>query len=644
MPRISTITIALLFLICSQTLLSCSSTLISVSEDAIPSVQKQFPSTKDVYDLAVRYRNLVEGNDYTKAINQAIQDAHRAGGGIILFPGNKTVEISSAILMGDKISFDSSMGVATIKCTKDFTDKQMVVITSKKQLVFLNIRFDGNQRANGIASYGKGNENISIQYCEFVNFKAPFRRGTGITLQNTTSVHIDHCLFKDSDFGIRFDKRNSNLYIDTNTFEGSLTKNPLRIQGNTITSPEDQRAYSENIWIRNNTITIGRADSIIEELDILTRDPQTGAVDISLVNGRTDPDYKQYADWRKGRFGPSAIYLTCGNEEQESNDLPINYHRNVVIEGNVVEGPDYGFFDGGSADLYSLKDIDTLKCSNNIARNSGDLGFSIERSKEVIVSHNTANRNNSFGIAFSYVENGLISNNLCRNNALRRDLIYNNIPYGSILITGFSKNTVVRDNLLKSDSITKVSLNKDIAKQAYSTRNTPSDFYGVILKAHKVKKGVRLVENSPSFNTVEANQFEGFNLGPIYNQSTFLKLKDCFSSTMKPEYFDYPLDTFVLNSNTNFPVIGWRVIYREETTLRSYWNGTDSKITLAGSNRNIQNNDVLGITLNNGSIYWTQVDDTSLFTNAIQLKTHTASRDASMGSKVIILRWQDQVE
>lgn len=644
MPRISKTTIVLLFLICSQTLISCSSSLIPVSEDAIPTVQKQFSSNKDVYDLAVRYRNLVEGNDYTKAINQAIKDAHQAGGGIILFPGNKTVEISSAILIEDKISFESSVGIATIKCAKDFTDNQMVVITSKKQLLFSNIRFDGNQQANGIASYGKDNTDINIHYCEFINFKAAFRRGTGIALQNTASVHIDHCLFKDSDFGIRFDKRNTDLYIENNTFEGSLTKNPLRIQGNAITIPEDQRFFSENIWIRNNTITIGRADSIIEELNILTRDPQTGAVDISLVNGKTDSDYKQYADWRKGRFGPSAIYLTCGNEEQEDNDESINYHRNVVIEGNVVEGPDYGFFDGGSADLYSLKDIHTLNCSNNIARNSGDLGFSIERSRDVIVSHNTATRNNSFGIAFSYVNNGLISNNLCKNNALRRNLIYNNIPYGSILITGFSKNTVVRDNYLTSDPITKVSLNKDVAKLSYSSRNSPSDFYGVILKADKVRKGIKIVENIPSFNTVEANQFEGFNLGPIYNQSTSLQLKDCFSSSDKPKNLDYPLHTFVLNSNTNYPVAGWRVVYREETTLASQWNGTDTKVALALSNRNIQNNDVIGITLNNGVMYWTLVDDTSIFTNTVALKTHTATHEARMGSKVIILRWQDQVK
>jgi parallel beta-helix repeat protein len=622
--------------------ISCSGALIAVEGEHQP-VQNSFPSNQDVYDLqATRYRSLIEGFNYTKAINQAIKDAHQAGGGIILFPGNTTVEISEAIIMQNKISFASSTDIATIKCTRDFKGSQMITIPSKDQLSFYHIRFDGNEKANGIASYGKNNKNINIQYCEFVNFKAPYRRGTGIALQNTSLVHIDHCLFKNSDFGIRFDKRNSDIYIDANTFEGSLTKNPLRIQGNSITSPEDQRAYSDNVWIRNNNITIGRGDSIIDELDILTRDPQTGAVDIYLVNGTSDPDYKTYADWRKGRFGPSAIYLTCSNKESDDN-TGVNYHRNVVVEDNVVDGPDYGFYDGGSADLYSLKDIDSLHCKNNIARNSGDIGFSIERSKNVTVSHNTANRNNAYGIAFSYVENGMLSNNLCKNNGLRRNLIYNVIPYGGILISGFSRNNIIKDNYLMSDSITKVSQNKDVPRKPYLTRNIPSDFYGILLKVHNRRENNKIVEYTPSFNTIEANQFEGLHWGAIYNQSESLQVKDCFSSTARPENLDYPLHTLVLNSNPNYSVAGWKVVFREETKLKRRWDGNDSKIKLALSNSTIQKGDVVGIVLDNKSIYWTHVDETS-WSYDIKLKTHTSSIGASTGAKVIVLRWQDQVE
>ena len=641
MYRLSKISSIYLYIAILQCV-SCSGALIAVEGTQKP-VQTSIPSNQDVYDLqATRYRNLIEGSNYTKAIGQAIKDAAQTGGGIILFPGNTTVEISEAIIMENKISFASSTGIATIKCASGFKGSQMIAILSKEQLSFDHIRFDGNQKTNGIASYGKDNKNINIQYCEFVNFKAPYRRGTGIALQNTASVHIDHCVFKESDFGIRFDKRNLDIYIDANTFEGSLTKNPLRIQGNSITSPEGQRAFSENIWIRNNTITIGRSNSIIEELDILKRDSQTGAVDISLVNGKTDRDYKKYADWRKGKFAPSGIYLTCGNKESIGNKV-INYHRNVVIEGNVIDGPDYGFFDGGSADLYSLKDIDNLNCTNNIARNSGDLGFSIERSKDVIVSHNTANRNNSFGIAFSYVEHGLISNNLCKNNALRRNLIYNNIPYGSILISGSSKNNIIKDNSLMSDNMTKVSQHKEVSVKPYSTRNSPSDFYGIVLKAHKVRENNKTVAYVPSSNRIEANQFEGFHWGAIYDQSESLQLKDCFSSTARPENSDYPLHTFVLNSNTDYAVAGWKVVFREETKLTRRWDGNDSKIKTALSNSTIQKGDVVGIVLDNGFIYWTAVDDTS-WSYDIQLKTHTSSIGASTGAKVIVLRWQDQVE
>ena len=60
----------------------------------------------------------------------------------------------------------------------------------------------------------------------------------------------------------------------------------------------------------------------------------------------------------------------------------------------------YGFFDGGSADLYALKDISRLRCSNNSSRNSGDLGFAIERCIGAIISSNHAERNNSGQINF----------------------------------------------------------------------------------------------------------------------------------------------------------------------------------------------------------------------------------------------------
>lgn len=645
MSRISKTSIVLLLVVLLQAI-SCSSTLIPVDTENIPTVEEHLPTNQDMYDLkAVRYRNLVKGNDYTSAINQAIKDAATKGGGIILFPGNRTVEISSGISMQNNISFISTEGVTTIKCTEDYSDRQMIVISSKKQVLFRNIRFDGNEKANGIVSYGKDNDAITISNCEFVNFKAQYRRGTGIALQNISSVRIDHCLFKESDFGIRFDKRNKDLYIEDNTFEGTLTKNPLRIQGNAITSPDDQRSYSENIWIRNNVITIGRSNSIIEELDVLTRDPQTGAVDISLVNGTSDPDYKKYAAWRKGQFAPSGIYLTCGNEESSSNgDGPINYHHNVVIEGNVINGPDYGFFDGGTADLYSLKDINNLNCTNNIARNSGDLGFSIERSEHVIVSHNTANRNNSFGIAFSYVKDGLISNNLCKNNALRRNLIYNNIPYGGILITGLSSNNTIKNNHLESTPITEVSQNKEVPKKTFLIRNSPSDFYGIVLKTHRRRVDKKIVENTPSYNTIEENTFIGFNWGTIYDQSNATTLKDCFSSTATPENLDYPLGTFVLNSNANIPVAGWKVVFREETKLTSNWDGSDSDIKVALPNSNIQKEDVIGIALDNGMMYWTRVTDTGIFTNSVELKTHTTPKGANVGSKVIVLRWQEQKE
>lgn len=642
MLKVSKTSTLILLVVVLQTI-GCSGTLVPVEIDNLPTMEKPLPSDQNVYDLqSIRYRNLIDGNDYTKAITQAIKEADATGGGIILFPGNTTIEISSAIAMKDNISFDSSTGLATIKCTQNYSDRQMVVISSKKQLLFHNIRFDGSLKTNGIVSYGQANNTIRISNCEFVNFKDSYRRGTGIALQNASDIHIDHCVFKESDFGIRFDKKNCDLYIEDNTFENTLLKNPIRIQGNAVTSPEDQRAFSEDIWIRNNTITIGRGNSIIEELNVLTRHPQTGAVDISLVNGKSDPDYKKYAAWRKGRFGPSAIYLTCGNKGLEENE-EINRHRNVVIEGNTVEGADYGFFDGGSADLYSLKDIQNLQCVNNIALNSGDLGFSVERSKDVVVSNNTANRNNSFGIAFTYVENGVLSNNACKNNALRRNLIYNNIPYGGVLISGSSSGNIIRDNDLESDNVTEVSKIVINSKEPYHKRNHPSDFYGIVIKSHRFRKDGEAIEKMPFSNTIEANQFKGFKWGAIYSQSGSTQIKDCFSSDRIPTGSDYPLRTFVLNSNAEHAVAGWNLIHRIESKLGANWDGENSKIKLKNSSNTILDQDIIGIALDNGLVYWTRVQgDTS--SRYVQLKTHTASISASMGNKIVVLRWKAQVD
>jgi len=471
----------------------------------------------------------------------------------------------------------------------------MLYIYDKSYLSIENIIFDSNELTGGITL--NNSNNVNITGCEFKNQRArtdttTYYPSSAISMTNVIYVNINNCSFMNAEYGIRALGRNSHLRIEDNNFDDSLTFNPINIQGK-----PDGDFYSDSVWILNNNIRIKRVESIIDLLPILERDINTGFVDISLVNGVNDADFDEYDDWRDERKGPSAIYITAGNQANASDK---NFHQNIFIENNAVVGPDYGFFDGGSADLYSLKDILRLQCNNNIARFSGDLGFAIERSSAVVFTGNTADRNNSFGMGIVDTRNSVFSNNILENNALRRNYIYNSSPYGGFVIAGKSFNNIIEGNHFFSYSAIDVSY---ADASGYTNRSNPTDFYGIVFRATYDDTAGALSLDSPTANKIGTNHYSGQRWGPIYNQTTNIQITENLTATTFPKNQDYPLGTWIRNSNLINSPLGWSVINRVETRLYAQttdfslgnWTVGQEFIKVMDESNTIQVGDIFGI-------------------------------------------------
>ena len=572
----------------------------------------------DIFNLKCpNYQLLVTGNDYTDAINAAILDAKNNGGGVILFPGNTIIEITSSISLAasvnndiDNITLRASHSKATVKFTGTVnTTSQMLYILDKKNISIENISFDANERTGGITI--NDTSGLNIIGCEFKNFMGRtfgenYYPSSAISMRNVTDVSVNNCKFKNAEYGINIGKRNTRLKIEDNFFEASLTRNPIYILGNKSTT---DRHFSEYVWILNNHITIKRAPSIIDDHAGLSRTAAGVVEGLGAINGDPgDTNYnEQFYTWRWTDKGASAIYITSGNTDG-NDDLSsyANYHQNVVVDGNIAIGSDYGFFDGGSADLYSLKDIVRLKCTNNVARNSGDLGFAIERCRNAIVSNNTADRNNSFGIGIASTRNSVISSNICDNNALRRDFMYNSTPYGSILVSGASINNIIEGNSIYSYSTSNVSFP---TLDSYTNRASPTDYYGIIFRANYDDTAGASSTSVPLHNKVGLNHYSGLKWGPIYNEALTTQIDESFSATTFPKNQDYPLGTWFRNSNMNNTALGWSVINRVETKLHANWTVGDTYLEIKDPTNSIQVGDIIGVMLDDGNVHWSEIDE-----------------------------------
>ncbi len=636
----------------------------------------------DIYDLeSLTYQPLVTaGNNYTVAINTAIQDATANGGGVILFPGNKIVGIDSNIVMENNITFRASHSMTTIKIidySSTTSGSQLILmspyvvagqtIEPRENVTFENIIFDGDKLVNGIRGNSSTHKNINILNCVFLN-TAKNEFGSSIYLENATDINIKNCKFIGGNLGIDFTGRNTSIRIEDNTFDKDLDNSAIRIQGN-----QAEAAFSNHVWIRGNEIHVGRSTSIINTIvpsspsaATLERDPDTGAVTgLSSVNNPNSSSVNYNASFNAWIFGTLKGHYAIYIHAQSSADNPTAityYHENIVIENNIAIGPDYGFFDGGSADLYALKDIVRLKCLNNIARNSGDLGFAIVNCASATVSGNTAGRNNSSGIGIFDTRNSVFTGNIIENNGLRRDYMYNSTPYGGILVVGGSSyNNLIEGNHFFNFAFLDVSLPIELE---YTERDNPTDFYGIVIRPTFIDSGSGEevdYQSSPFLNKIGNNHYAGQLWGPIYNLISSTQIIDDFAAITFPKNRDYPLGTWIRNSNLNNSALGWSVVNRVETQLYADWTVPGAGVSPApikildnDDTNTVQVGDIIGIMLNGGSIHWSLVNaktqqigyynvelaqyPTENVTEAGVTDPTTANSDYNM-DRIVILRW-----
>lgn len=411
-------------------------------------------------------------HDDTKALEAAFATIQKNGGGTVKFPENALICISKSISLPSNVTITSSNGKARLKYynAANTEAKHLLFGNKVSNVTISNIIFDTQHQSPSVAailinSYGKAaieNSQIHIDNCEF---KGMNKKGAcAIRVQKTSGLTVKDCVFEDGYIGIGIWKRNSNIKIHDNSFLDTLASNGIRLTGTIDTSKPE---YCDDVSIEKNSIIVPAKKSVIQ------------------ANGKP-----------KGRpDSASAIYLTCGDKHYTGNS---NFHVNVKIAHNHVEGARLGFFNGGSADLISIKDVKNFQCIENVGNGSGDLGFAFERCHHGEVSYNTAEENNSCGIGFAGSSHIEVLFNKCGSNEQTRDGIYRNTPYGGIRIEYGSHHISVENNEFYN-----------LASQTKLTQQ-----YGIVIK-HTYKNKIK---HYPRAIRVANNKSSDQIFGAIFNE------------------------------------------------------------------------------------------------------------------------------
>lgn len=425
-----------------------------------------------------------------------INNANIQGGGDVIFPPEKTIILgtpislksnvnlisrgSRTVLKAIDINEDGIIDPITGELTKDISS--IITTFGGTPGVRKNIRISGFEFAVSLSGetpiipgdFGldfinqaiaiNNAENIVIEKCLIENFPT----FSAIKVTNTKNITIKDCIFKNSSAGINFDFQNNNVKVNDNIFE-FLSGHGIHFQGSATNN-----AYSSDIWITRNRITIGSED----------------------VHG---------------------IYFTCGDTQF---NLSAPHHENVVVADNIITGPEgLSNANGGTADLFSLKDIIRLKCYGNTARNSGDLGYAIERCHGGLVSNNTADKNNSCGISIYGSSNMSVTGNVCSHNEQNHDLDrttgdggLGSKPYGGIRVEFDSIHILLSGN------------------HFFGTGNDPltaTQSYGIVVKSADLTGEITNNPIRSPYNIkIGINHYVDHSLGDIYNAVTSTIIED----------------------------------------------------------------------------------------------------------------------
>lgn len=346
-------------------------------------------------------------------------------------------------------------------------------------------RADSETNTLGLPIFIDDCENVSIVNSTFNDVSAIQQ----VLVYDTKNVKIKGCDFKDNLNGIVFDKQNDNIKIEDNYFV-NLTGNNIRIQGgnpDTDNSLPDIR-FSNNVWITGNRIV--------------------------MMAQANDNDFH-------------GIYMTCG--DTEFNGFTPHF-ENVVVANNVITGPGgLSNANGGTADLFSLKDIIRLKCYGNTARNSGDLGYAIERCHSGVVSNNTADKNNSCGISVYGSSHMSVTGNVCSHNEQNHD--YDPVandgglgskPYGGIRVEFDSVHILLSGNHFFGTGV--------------GTAQVPAtQSYGIVVKSADLTGEITNNPIRSPYNIkIGVNHYVDHSLGDIYDAVSSTIIEDSSATVATP--------------------------------------------------------------------------------------------------------------
>ena len=598
--------------------------------------------------------------DDASALQTILDWADAAGGGTLIVPSGKELLINSTITVYSNITLTSN-GKATLKTSNSSIGSRFItsqitygptVYYTIENFTLSNLKIDGAGHPtisllSLLNNQSAKSESVKILNCEFVSDT------TTAHALHTTNVYnlcVEKCSFSECGVGIRLEGRNREIYIADNTFS-ELSNNPIRVIGS-----ESDSEYTEELFITGNVMNVARIDSYIADNSISRH--SDGRVDFS-----TDPIPDTSQDHRSNLTRISAINIAMS---------PIGsslYHQNFTIANNTAIGSDYGFFDGGSADLFSLKDIIRLKCTGNTARNSGDLGFAIERCKFAVVANNTADRNNSCGISIFDSNNVNVTGNVCSNNELSRDGAYGNYPYGGIRVENASVGVLVDGNYCYADAGTQRSFQNVLSTTSGYTYNDPdgsTQRYGIVVK----NQGA----DTPFNVKIGMNHSNGMLYGTVFNNIKSTQLLNTYMRNAIPTTGDYPLASRLRNNlfaSSTSTTKEWYVSNRVQLNLNA--TSSTSSTTLQGvsvdtvdfiltnesvdiSNKiyentdlnSIQSGDIIGVLLDNQSMHWTTVSSVSVTSGVATITINDAlpspatfgASGAETTKTVVCLRWE----
>ncbi len=449
--------------------------------------------------------------DDTLNLKLYINYVYSLGGGTLVLPGNKTILISSQLTIYDNLTFKSSHGKTTLKAKGNGVYSFMNCSTNANSITLDSIVFDAhyNNSTHAVILKGDANAaikdrdaNVTITNCTFKNF---IHGAQSVYIESIDNTTISNCTFDTVKGGIFYHKRNEHLRIKDNYFS-NLKGHAIHLQG---AKTEDH--YCSDVIIEGNHIVIkvktwkqtSKPLVEISPWELPERRLFAKPQDLDLVVDHEPPIPK--------RLGVHGIYMTCGdvNFSHESS-----HHENVVVANNTIIGPGLSYARGGSADLFSLKDIVRLKCYGNTARNSGDLGYAIERCHYGVVSNNTADQNNTCGISIFGSSHISVVGNVCTYNEQDHDhdnsKKLRSAPYGGIRVEFDSVHILITGNHFCGKG-----------------KNKRTQQYGIVVKEASVPIDDEYNPTRPPYNIkIGVNHYIENGLGDIYNEIVSTIIED----------------------------------------------------------------------------------------------------------------------